>query len=219
MPFNGEKLRLIRENAGKTRKELELITGKKTSNCANWELGRSQPTISDLIIIAKYLNVSLEYLLDEPLPENKGIKKDETKIPSNAFPIEPYVLLPIFGTISAGNLCIAEQIPEGWEPVRIESIKSDIKNYFFLTVDGDSMSGIGIFHKSLVLVHKQETVNNNEVAVVMANGDEATVKRVRFIENEMVMLIPENNAFSPQFYHRNDIHICGKVEEVISKIY
>jgi hypothetical protein len=96
--------------------------------------------------------------------------------------------------------------------VRIESIKSDIKNYFFLTVDGDSMSGIGIFHKSLVLVHKQETVNNNEVAVVMANGDEATVKRVRFIENEMVMLIPENNAFSPQFYHRNDIHICGKVD-------
>ncbi|RYD02359.1 umuDC operon protein-like protein [Desulforamulus aquiferis] len=83
-----------------------------------------------------------------------------------------------------------------------------------LTVKGDSMIEAGIFEGDLVLVRRQETVNNGEIAVALLE-DEATLKRF-YKEKNMIRLQPENSNLSP-IYTKN-VKVLGKAVGLIRKI-
>lgn len=57
-----ERLRALRQERGIGQIQLakELSVGK--SAISLWELGKCDPTLSNLIAIAKYFNVSVDYL-------------------------------------------------------------------------------------------------------------------------------------------------------------
>lgn len=215
--FIAERIKYLRKKNKLTQQQLADLVNLARPNITQWETGVSVPTTEHIIKLAKIFNVKTDFLL-QYLPDKKS-KKEEIKIPENQeiYPVGPTVILPIYGTISAGSACIADQQPDGFQVVDVSAVNGDVSNYFWLRTRGDSMQEIGIFEDSLLLIHKQDFINDNEVAVVIVNGDEATVKRVRFT-GDMVMLIPENRNYSPQFYPRNDIVICGKVKKVLSSI-
>lgn len=62
------------------------------------------------------------------------------------------------------------------------------------------------------LIHKQDIVENGEIAVVLVNGDEATLKK--FTKNgDVVVLEPmsNDNSFQTQIYDKaTPIKILGK---------
>lgn len=58
-----ERLKDARKNEGLTQKELALRIGRTDDCIHDWECGRSEPSIDDIIAIAQILNISTDYLL------------------------------------------------------------------------------------------------------------------------------------------------------------
>ena len=64
----GTKLRMIREMKRLTQADVAKLIGTTNSLIANYESGRREPTIKNLIKLATVLNISLDWLLDIPTP-------------------------------------------------------------------------------------------------------------------------------------------------------
>lgn len=58
-----ERLKELRSEKNISQMQLSLATGISQSAIARWELGKSEPTASALIILSKYFNESADYLL------------------------------------------------------------------------------------------------------------------------------------------------------------
>lgn len=147
-----------------------------------------------------------EFILEES-SSNKKPQKNLTKV-------ETIYKLPILGSIPAG------------EPIMNFSNIEDYVEYanntpfnecdlFFLRVKGDSMINSRIQEGDLVLVKTQPEVENGEIAVVNVNGDEATLKKVRKLENGQTLLIPSNEKYEPILIDNENARIIGKVIQVI----
>lgn len=80
MHYN-ERLKQIREDRDKTQKEIAQILQTTQQHYARYENGNNQITADRLIKLAKYYNLSLDYiagLIDEPRPLYPP-KKDQKK--------------------------------------------------------------------------------------------------------------------------------------------
>lgn len=51
------------QSLGMTAKKVSDDTGISTGNISDWKSGRSMPTAPKLVILADYLNCSVDYLL------------------------------------------------------------------------------------------------------------------------------------------------------------
>lgn len=130
----------------------------------------------------------------------------------NLVPVTGKIIrIPLLGSIPAG-------IPVECEENIIDYIdtpESQVMNgeYFYLKVKGDSMIGSGIMDGYTVLVKKQSDVENGEIAVVRVNSHEATLKRVKKI-NGQVILYPDNIKYDPIVITSDEAEIIGKVIKV-----
>lgn len=118
--------------------------------------------------------------------------------------------IPILGRISAGLPLYADEQVEG-------SVFTDLTGsteYFALRVRGDSMDAAHIFDGNILIIRKQEIVENGEIAVVMIDDNDATVKRF-YRHGETVTLMPQstNPCHLPQIYDAatTRVRVIGKV--------
>lgn len=122
----------------------------------------------------------------------------------------PNQRVPILGRISAGLPLYAEEQVEGYIWVEVSSAGE----YFSLRVKGDSMNAAHIFEGNLLIVRKQDIVENGEIAVVMIDDNDATVKRFHR-QGNIVTLMPQstNPEHLPQIYDtkKTSVRIIGKV--------
>jgi repressor LexA len=119
--------------------------------------------------------------------------------------------IPILGRISAGQPLYADQYIEGYTYIDA----TDDAEYFALRVTGDSMSSARINDGDILVVRRQDDVDDGDIAVVLVNGMDATVKRVQHTNNSTI-LIPQshNPAHLPQVYGpETDVKILGRVME------
>lgn len=123
-----------------------------------------------------------------------------------------FYMCPVYGKISAGIPNWAEECLEGYLP--IDPNLMDIVNpeeCFFLKVNGESMNKV-IRNGAYALIRKQDIVKNGEIAAVLVNGFEATLKKFTK-QGELVILEPMSNdpSFTTQVYNKDtDIKILGK---------
>ena len=139
--------------------------------------------------IAQVLKVSPSYLMGW----------DENPLPSNVTPLSSLPMIPVVGNIAAGQPILAQENIIGYIP-------TDIKNpdeYFYLHVEGDSMINAGIPDGSDVLIRKQNCAENGQIVACFVNGDSATLKRFKQL-NDTVFLIPENSNYEPIIVKCND---------------
>ncbi len=115
--------------------------------------------------------------------------------------------LPLVGSVAAGVPRLAEQDVEEW-------IASPFAGDFMLRVTGDSMIDAGILDGDLVVVARRPTADEGEIVVAQIE-DEATVKRLRFVDGR-VHLMPENSAFAPIV--PDEVTILGVVVGVLRKL-
>lgn len=121
-------------------------------------------------------------------------------------------MCPVYGKISAGIPNWAEECLDGYLPIDpnlMGIINPD--ECFFLKVNGESMNK-EIKNGAYALIRKQDIVEDGEIAAVLVNGYEATLKRFSR-QGDFIILEPmsTDNSFKTQFYDKNtQIKILGK---------
>lgn len=123
-----------------------------------------------------------------------------------------YYMVPVYGEISAGQPNWAEENIEGRMPIDPNLMNIiNPEEYYFLRVNGESMNKI-IKNGAFALIHKQDLVDNGDIAVVLVNGYNATLKK--FIKQDnFIILEPQSNdeSFKSQVYDKTtSIKIIGK---------
>ena len=123
-----------------------------------------------------------------------------------------YYMCPVYGQISAGQPNWVEENIEGRLPLDVELMNIiNPEEYFFLRVNGESMNKV-VKNGAFALIHKQDIVENGEIAVVLVNGYDATLKKFTK-QGDLVILEPNstNENFKTQVYDKTtSIKILGK---------
>lgn len=193
----GKILKKLRTDVELTQEELAKKINTSRSNIANYENDKNMPSLDILNSLSSVFNVSTDYLLGKE--ENKDNNKK-------------FYMCPVYGQISAGQPNWAEENIEGRLPIDIDLINIvNPEEHFFLRVNGESMNKV-IKNGAFALIHKQDSVENGEIAVVLVNGFDATLKK--FIkQGDLIILEPESNDdnFKTQVYDKNtSIKVLGK---------
>ena len=123
-----------------------------------------------------------------------------------------FYMCPVYGQISAGQPNWAEECIEGRIPLDPDLMGIvNPEEHFFLRVNGESMNKI-IRSGAFALIHKQDTIENGEIAVVLVNGYDATLKKFTR-QGDLIILEPQSNdeTFKTQVYDKTTpIKILGK---------
>lgn len=192
-----DKLKELRQARGITQKQLAEWSGLGRSQISNYENGLRTPDWETQEILADFFNVRLDYLMDRDTPNTR---------------------IPVLGKVIAGiPLDAVEEIID-YEEIPIEMAKNG--EYFALQIKGDSMEP-KFSAGDVVIVRKQEDVDNGDIAIVLVNGNEATVKKIRKFDGG-INLIPTNSNYDVITYTNTQIEqlpvrIIGKVVELRAK--
>lgn len=203
-------LRRLRKGKGMTMEELanglnhKFGTSYNKGTISKWESDAVDPYMDSIRNVAGYFEVTLDELL--------GIKPADQDFSM----VDRYI--PILGSIAAGTPLYAEQNVIGYTPAP-SFVRTNYKNLFYLRVCGDSMNK-EFPDGSDVLVDKDAQVESGCIAVVLINGYDATVKKVRFDDGKIVLIpLSTNNDHYAQAYDlsRDEIKIVGKVVGVFKR--
>ena len=193
----GEKIRDARKQLGLSQGALATMSGYTSRSSINKiELGLVDIPQSKLILIAKALNLSPKFLIED--------SEDEETLPK----------VPLLGSIACGSPIFAEENIEEYLACP-PSVSAD----FCLYCKGDSMIGARINDGDIVYIHSQSDVENGEIAAVLVE-DEATLKRV-YKQSGKLILKPENADYEPFVYvgeEMSRIKILGKAVAFLSGV-
>lgn len=168
-----------------------------------------------LVKLARAMNISVNELMERM--DNIRISPEPPSIPQlQTIAYTPArAMVPVIGVVRCGPGGLAFEDLQGAEI-------ADVPNpaeYFYLRADGDSMEP-KITAGDLVLIHKQEEVENGELAVVIINGEEGTLKR--FIRKDGAVILQSfNPAYPPRIILGEElklVRIAGKAVELKRKL-
>lgn len=185
-----------------TQKDIAVIAGVSQQSVSNWLAGKLMPRMGAIEKIAEYFDVAKSDLLEM----KDGYESKATRI-------------PVLGTVKAGIPITAVQEILDYEEISSEMARCG--EYFALRIKGDSMEP-RMHEGDVVIVKQQSTVDSGQIAIVLVNGDEATVKKVRFRDNGIELIAFNSYAYEPHFYSAEDIQrlpveIIGRVVELRAK--
>lgn len=173
----------------------------------------TQPRIEDF---AKVLMVTPAYLM--------GWSDDINGAdPANIYPVDRVVTFNELGTVRAGFGGCIDEIPTG---KRVDIPVSMLKgrpstDYFTLRVRGNSMYP-KLIDGDTILCLRCNSVDSGSLAVILYNGDDATVKKVNYIAGEdWLELIPSNPEYETKRlsgYELDQCRIIGKVVNLIREM-
>lgn len=195
--FN-EQLKLLRNQKRISQAKLADELGVSASTVAMWESGEREPkNYETLELIADYFNVNMEVLLTGRLTPTK---------------------IPVLGRVVAGIPIDAIEEIIDYEEIPQAMAKNG--EYFALQIKGNSMEP-KFSEGDVVIVRKQEDVDSGDIAIVLVNGNEATVKKIKKF-NGGINLIPTNPDYDVITYTTDDVEklpvrVLGKVVELRAK--
>ena len=200
----GERIKDARKSAGLTQLELAKKTDLSRSYIGDIEKNRYNPSVSTLQLIATATNTPLENLLPSTKtasPKGRGIR------------------IPVLGRVVAGIPIEAVEEILDYEEITPELAATG--EFFALKIRGHSMEP-RMMEGDVVIVRKQEDVESGDVAIVLVNGNEATVKRVKKQEEGITLIATNTSVYEPHFYSNKEIRnlpvqILGKVVELRGK--
>ncbi len=197
------RIKNLREELNMTQQELaDKLEGAK-STVAMYEKGNRKPSLEVLVKLSEIFDCSIDYLLG---------KTDVRKPIENINNPKKYYMCPVYGRISAGQPNWAEECIEGRLPIDIELMNIvNPEECFFLRVNGESMNK-EIQDGAYALIRKTDSVDDGDIAVVLVNGYDATLK-VFNRQGDFILLEPmsTDSSFKTQVYGKDtEIKIIGK---------
>lgn len=199
----GAKLKSCRKDMSLSQKELGQKIGVAESTISLYESNKRFPDAETLQKISSLFNVSLDYLLG-----NAPCKKPVS-------PIGRGVRIPVLGRVVAGIPIEAVEEILDYEEITPELAATG--EFFALQVRGDSMLP-KLEEGDVVIVKKQEDVETGDIAIVLVNGNEATIKQVKKVNGGIMLYGFNPDVYEPHFYSNQQIEelpvrILGKVIE------
>lgn len=210
-----QRLKELRKEKGITQKQFAEIFQVASGTIAMWEIGKRQPDIQMIDRIASYFGVSVDYLL--------GKTDIKNPLPRNIYPIEEgdFIVMPVLASVKAGydGQAIVEYSDETIPVAKIAYKGYPKDECIVLRVSGNSMYP-KLLDGDYILVHRQTSVDSGSVAVVIYNGNEATVKKVRYKSGEdWVELIPVNPEYQTKRIMGIDLEQCRVFGLVLGLVY
>jgi len=101
--------------------------------------------------------------------------------------------IPVIGLVSAGGPILAQENIEKRIPSTQNILSHGVD--FYLRVKGDSMIEAGILENDLIAVNKKAQIKKGSIVIARIN-DEVTVKTLKSISSDLVVLQPENSNYS-----------------------
>lgn len=204
------RLKELREKAGYSQQGFADAIGVKQSTVGNWEAGAREPKFEIMERLADFFGVSVDYLLGRDVTHNYA----ESLTPSK----DGSKWIPVLGTVVAGIPLEAIEDIIDYEEISPQMAAQG--DFFALQIKGDSMEP-KMSSGDIVIVRAQNDCDTGDIAIVLVNGDEATVKRIKK-GPEGLMLIPNNPAYEPMYYSNAEIEslpvrVIGKVVELRAK--
>lgn len=201
----GERIKNARKSAGLTQLELAKKTELSRSYIGDIEKDRYNPSVSTLQLIATATNTPLENLLPSsktPSSTGRGVR------------------IPVLGRVVAGVPLEAVEEILDYEEITPELATTG--DFFALKIRGHSMEP-RMLDGDVVIVRRQDDVDSGDVAIVLVNGNEATVKRIKKQEDGITLIATNTSVYEPHFYSNKEIQslpvqILGKVVELRGKL-
>lgn len=211
-----QRLNALLIERGMKQADLAKLSGIRASSISDWLAGKYAPKQDKIDALAKALNVSPAWLI--------GYGEDKEAIPpisSTPAPVRKGNRIPVLGRVAAGIPIEAIENIEDYEEMYIPALE-DPHDYFALRIVGHSMEP-RIWDGDVVIVHKQSDVDSGQIAVVLVNGDDATVKQIKKSDAGLTLIGLNPTVYSPHFYTADEVNhlpvrILGAVCEVRGKI-
>lgn len=183
----------------KTRNDVCKDLDFKYTTFTDWYNGNIYPRIDKIEQLANYFRI-----------EKSDLIEDKSNIDNKQ-------ALALLGIVKAGYDYLASENIIGH--INIDKELSNPEEYFALKVTGDSMQPV-LYDSDIVVVHKQNDVESGQVAIVLIDSEEATVKKVVKYD-DYIELVAFNSYYPPRKLDKNsNFKIIGKVIEArISKIF
>ena len=201
-----QQIKQLRKQLNLSQRALATDLDVTQQAVGKWATGKSMPDSYTLQRIAEYFSTSVDNLL--------GLVKNNVQ--SSISHEEPDLSnrIPIIGTVRAGYNALAYNDDYGYDFSNVR----DPDEYFYLIVKGDSMEP-RIKDGDLALVHKQTTLNDGDLGVIVYGDNEGTLKR--FVKKDnMIILQPFNPSYEAKVIvgeELNEVYIAGKVVETKTK--
>lgn len=209
-----EKITKLFDESGKSANSILKELDFSPTAFSEWKRGKAKPTTDALKKLADYFDVSVDYLL--------GRTENPAPIihPSNEYIPDGIIKMPVIGVISAGY--DGEAVEEVIDNVGILAISLhgySPEDCFLLRVHGNSMYP-DFREGDLIVVHRQNSVDSGDVAVVLFGGDSATLKRVEYEKGkDWMKLIPRNPDYQEKLIKGFELDECRILGKVISLVY
>lgn len=204
----GKNIKKIRTQHGLSQKEFAIIAGVSDKAVSSWENDIKEPRMGVIQKIADHFGMQKSNLI-----EDNGL--DAPIVPTR----RQGVRIPVLGKVVAG--IPIEAITDILDYEEIDPDLAKTGEFFALQVQGESMEPT-LREGDIVIVRRQPCVESGETAIVLVNGNDATVKQVKEMPAG-IMLIGHNTAvYEPHFYSQQEIEdlpvqILGKVVELRRK--
>lgn len=198
------RLRFLRNEKGESLEKIAKFLNVTIQTISNYETEKRDMNTDTILKLSEYFGVSTDYLLGKSDARNNTSNIDESD--------KKFYMCPVYGQISAGQPNWAEECIEGRLPLDPDLMGIvNPEEHFFLRVNGESMNKV-VRNGAFALIHKQDMVDDGEIAVVLVNGYDATLKKFTR-QGDMIILEPQSNddSFKTQVYDKNTpIKILGK---------
>lgn len=185
---------------GLTMKELADKVGVSEATVSRWESGElANMKRTAIMKLAQSLHISPYELLGLEPVSGKNM-----------------VSIPILGHVIAGEPMDAEENIIDY--IAITPALAATGTFFALQVQGDSM--LPKLHEGdTVIVRRQPDVESGDIAIVLVNGNEATVKQVKKSPAGITLIGYNVDVYPPHFYSNEEIEslpvvVLGKVVEL-----
>lgn len=198
-----KRIQRILDKHDMTQSDLAKILDVSESTVGKWILMKSIPRMGVIQKLSDYFNVPKSYFLEEsPTRHAKGVR------------------IPVLGRVAAGIPIEAIEDIDEWEEIPEAMAKTG--EYFALRIKGESMSP-KLQPGDVVIVKKQNDVDTGDTAIVLVNGNDATVKQIKKTEAGIMLVGLNLEVYQPHFYSNKEIEelpvqIIGKVIELRRKL-
>lgn len=202
----GERLSESLKDSVETSYTLADKLNLSPATISRYTNAKMMPKLATVYEISRILNINPEWLIGKSDQKHKNsLKTKSTKI-------------PVLGKVIAGIPIDAVEEILDYEEISEEMARQG--EFFALQIKGDSMEP-RIKENDVVIVRKQQDIDSGDVAIILVNGYEATVKKVTKFPGG-INLIPNNPSYDVITYTNEQIEklpvqIVGKVVELRAK--
>lgn len=207
-------IKALREDSGLTQVELGKKLETESMTISRWERSEIvRPHPKTVEQLCEYFGVTSGDLLSENgyYAKTRGV--------STIAPRPATGSLPIVGAAHAGDQSPAYELDGGTLDCPEEYCR---EGNFFIRINGDSMDR-QLVDGAYALIDVHAQVNSGDIALVKVNGDDATVKRVKFMDGIAVL---EPDSSNPNHRRRMidssdpdspEVRILGKVVYAVTR--